>query len=55
VLMNTNKQSATVNTSRYSERMQGFTQALNVLSNEVVTSLSTLNVPAQTALVLELK
>jgi hypothetical protein len=41
-------------TARFSERMSGFTKARNVLTNETLASVTTVQVPAKTALVLEL-
>ncbi|MEZ0606882.1 glycoside hydrolase family 13 protein [Fibrella sp. WM1] len=40
--------------ARFSERTQGFTKAKNVLTGEVITDLKLVNLPAKTALVLEL-
>jgi glycosidase len=41
-------------TARFSERMSGFTKARNVLTNETLASVATVQVPAKTAMVLEL-
>ncbi|QIL74830.1 alpha-amylase family glycosyl hydrolase [Hymenobacter sp. HDW8] len=41
-------------TARFSERMNGFTKARNVLTNESLNSVTTIQVPAKTAMVLEL-
>ncbi|MBF9220186.1 glycoside hydrolase family 13 protein [Hymenobacter ruricola] len=41
-------------TGRFSERMAGFTKAKNVLTGESLSSLATLQLPAKTAVVLEL-
>lgn len=55
VVMNTNPEAATLETARFAERMQGFTTAKNVLTEEPITSLTSLKIPALTAWVLELK
>ncbi len=44
----------TVDTSRFSERMAGFTSGRNVMTGEGVESLTELKLPAKTAMVLEL-
>lgn len=55
VVMNSNENEQNLSTARFSERMIGFTQALNVLSQEDVKGLETLKIPKNTTLVLELK
>ncbi|QNF32154.1 glycoside hydrolase family 13 protein [Adhaeribacter swui] len=55
VATNPTAQEISLETSRFTERTQGFTRARNVLTNEVLSSLATIKVPAQTALVLELQ
>jgi glycosidase len=42
-------------TARFSERLSGFSKARNVLTGESLSSLSTLQLPAKTAVVLELQ
>lgn len=42
------------NTTRFSERMKGFTGAKNVLTNESVNAVESIKLPAKTAVVLEL-
>ncbi|PJJ60743.1 glycoside hydrolase family 13 protein [Hymenobacter chitinivorans] len=54
VASNTTDKPATLPTARFSERLSGFSKARNVLSGETLTSLTTLQLPAKTALVLEL-
>ncbi|ALD21707.1 glycoside hydrolase family 13 protein [Hymenobacter sp. DG25A] len=46
---------ATLPTARFIERTKGFTKARNVLTNETINDISTLQLPAKTALVLELQ
>jgi hypothetical protein len=41
--------------ARFSERTAGFTSAKNVLTGDVTTDLKTIQLPAKTALVLELQ
>lgn len=45
---------AALPTARFVERTKGFTKARNVLTNETINDISTLQLPAKTALVLEL-
>jgi glycosidase len=55
VASNTTDKAAALPTARFSERMAGFTKARNVLTGENVASLATLQLPAKTAVVLELQ
>jgi glycosidase len=54
VASNTTDKAAALPTTRFTERTTGFTKARNVLTNETLSSLSTLQLPAHTAVVLEL-
>ncbi|UOQ52014.1 alpha-amylase family glycosyl hydrolase [Hymenobacter cellulosivorans] len=54
VATNTTDKPATLPTARFSERLSGFSKARNVLTDEPIASLTTLQLPAKTALVLEL-
>ncbi len=54
VATNTTDKPASLPTARFAERMSSFTKAKNVLTGEALTDLSTLQLPAQTAVVLEL-
>ncbi|OGX83625.1 alpha-amylase [Hymenobacter lapidarius] len=54
VASNTTDKPASLPTARFSERMAGFSQARNVLTGESLSSLATLQLPAKTAMVLEL-
>ncbi|QNH61149.1 glycoside hydrolase family 13 protein [Hymenobacter sediminicola] len=55
VATNSTDKAAALPTARFSERMSGFSKARNVLSNEALSSLSTIQLPAKTAVVLELQ
>ena len=55
VVVNNNESESVVKTSRYAERMNGFTKARNVLTGETLSSVEKLTLPAKTALVLELQ
>lgn len=55
VVLNAGAQPVNLETARFSEVLDGFTLAENVLNGQVVNDLSTLDVPARTTLVLELK
>ncbi|MCC7465541.1 MAG: cyclomaltodextrinase C-terminal domain-containing protein, partial [Saprospiraceae bacterium] len=54
VLLNFSNQPKVLNTNRYQERMAGFRQAKNVLTGDVVSELSQLQIPAEAPMVLEL-
>ncbi|GAA4391220.1 glycoside hydrolase family 13 protein [Hymenobacter koreensis] len=55
VIMNGSKEARTVDTSRFAERMQGFTSATEVATGAAVSDLKSMQLPAYTAWVLELK
>jgi len=55
IAYNGNEKEATLNTGRFTERMAGFSSAINIISAEKITDLNTLSIPAKTTLVLELK
>ena len=54
VASNTTDKATTLPTARFAERVAGFTKARNVLTGESLGSLATLQLPAKTAMVLEL-
>ncbi len=54
VISNTMNKEMTVKTSRFSERMQGFKQAKNIETGEMINNISSLTMPARTVWVLEL-
>lgn len=54
VASNTTNKETMLNTARFDERMKGFSNAKNVMSDENTGSLSSIKLPAKTALVLEL-
>ena len=54
VASNTTDEPATLPTARFSERMSGFGQARNVLTGALLADVSSLALPAKTAVVLEL-
>jgi neopullulanase len=55
VFMNQQKKEVSLNTDRFAERMAGFNSARNIITDEIISSLGTIKIPAQTALVLELR
>lgn len=55
VVMNGNKAEKTLETARFAERLNGFKSARNVVTDEIITNLSSLTIPAQSTLVLELR
>ncbi|WP_020603528.1 glycoside hydrolase family 13 protein [Spirosoma spitsbergense] len=54
VATNSTEKEISLDTDRFYERMNGFTSAKNVLTDEKLTDLKLLKLPAKTALVLEL-
>ena len=55
VASNTTDKPISLNTNRFAESMARFTHAKNVLTDESLTSLATIPLPAKTAVVLELR
>jgi hypothetical protein len=55
IIYNGNDEANTLNTDRFSERMAGYTGAVNVVTKEAPGSIKNIDIPAKTALVLELK
>ena len=55
MLMNGEEKEVTVSTARFAERTSGYTQAVNVATDEVLADLSQIKIPAKTTLILELK
>jgi glycosidase len=55
VATNSTDKEISLDTARFSERMNGFTSAKNVLTDEKLTNLKLVKLPAKTAMVLELE
>lgn len=55
VAYNSNTTAKELKTDRFVERMNGFKTATNVITNQTLSDINTLNIPAKTTLVLELK
>ncbi|AMM52466.1 alpha-amylase [Rufibacter sp. DG15C] len=55
VATNTTDKEVDLKTERFAERTAGFTKAQNVITNQPVSSLASIKIPAKTALVLELQ
>jgi neopullulanase len=54
VIVNSNNTAQSINTERFSERIAGFTKAKNVITDDNLNDIKTINVPPKTAWVLEL-
>jgi len=55
VVYNSTTDAKELKTDRFAERMSGFASAINIINNQVLNDINTLNIPAKTTLVLELK
>lgn len=55
VATNSSEKDISLDTARFAERMNGFRSARNILTDQTISSLNMLNIPAKTALVLELQ
>lgn len=54
ILINSGNSERTVDTAPFAERMQGFSQAKNIMTGEIVTNISSLRLERNSPLVLEL-
>ncbi|MDE5451214.1 cyclomaltodextrinase C-terminal domain-containing protein, partial [Elizabethkingia meningoseptica] len=54
ILFNGNEESQSVDLSRYQEKLQNFTKARNVITDEVIQNLFSLSLNKKQTLVLEL-
>jgi glycosidase len=54
VATNTTDKEISLDTRRFSERMKGFTKARNIQTDQTLSDISMINLPAKTATVLEL-
>lgn len=54
IATNTMDKAMNLNTVRFVERMKGFTRARNVITNETISNISSINLLPKTAVVLEL-
>ena len=55
IVSNTNSTEQNVETERYAERLNGFRKGKNIISDENITDLKSIKVPANTALIIELE
>jgi glycosidase len=55
VIVNSNDKEQTLSTTRFNERMNGFTKAVNVITDDALNSVDDIRVPAKSAVVLELQ
>jgi len=55
VIVNSNDKEQNVSTTRFNERMNGFTKAVNVITDEALQSVDNIRVPVKSAVVLELQ
>jgi glycosidase len=55
IIVNSNDTAKTVSTAHFGERMNGFTQAQNVITKEVITDLKSIVVPKRSTTILELR
>jgi glycosidase len=52
---NNNKDTKTINTTRYKEYMKGFSKAYNPITNQTIDNLDKIEIPNKTVMILELK
>jgi glycosidase len=55
VILNNNNEEKTLTTQRFSERLQGFNSAENIVTTQSVSNLQTIVLPGKSATILELK
>jgi len=54
VILNNNNEPKTLDTKRFSERLNGYTSGKNIVTQESVTNLQSISLPAKSATILEL-
>ena len=55
VVLNNNESAQTLKTDRFSEMMENYTSGKEVISGKTYTDLKSLDVPAKSAMIIELK
>lgn len=55
VVLNNNSEPKTLDTKRFNERLTGFSSGKNIVTNESVSNLQNLSLPAKSATIIELK
>jgi glycosidase len=55
VILNNSNEAKTLDTKRFNERLAGFSKGKNIVTNESVTNLQSLSLPAKSATILELQ
>ena len=55
VIMSQNKENRSLSTTRFAENMQSFKRAKNIMTDEQISDLSTINIPANSFTILELE
>lgn len=55
VILNNNEEAKTLETKRFNERLAGFSSSKNVVTNETLSNLQNISLPAKSATILELK
>lgn len=55
VILNNNEEPKTLDTKRFQERLIGFSSGKNVVSNESITNLQNISLPAKSATIIELQ
>lgn len=55
VVLNNNQQAQSIDLSRFSESLQGFTQGKEIVSDQIIKLSSSIQVPAKTPLIIELQ
>jgi glycosidase len=55
VILNNNQEAKTLDTKRFNERLTGFSSGKNVVTNETLSTLQNLSLPAKSATIIELQ
>lgn len=55
IVLNNNNEAKTLDTKRFSERLIGYTSGKNIVTNESITTLQSLSLPAKSATIIELQ
>jgi hypothetical protein len=55
VILNKNNEAKTIKTDRFKEVISGYISGKEIISDKLINDISTVNVPAKTAVIIELK
>jgi glycosidase len=55
IILNKNEEEKQLSTQRFAERLNGFSGGTEIITSNIITDISTIKVPAKSAMIIELK